>query len=210
METTLLKTGIPHLDDMLKGGIKQDSTTAFWGKPGVELAPFAYQLISKRLDEGNKVVYLTILKSPETVLSEIKYYGWDLQDYYDSEKLIFIDGYSELLKRPSKEKFIVDNPRNMESVCQAIRDATSVIDGVKTIIVDSLSGLLDNLETENLEMVKYKETIRNLGATVVFLFTEWEYKDKLIKSVKSLIQNLIEIKTLEDKVITSWLKIVAS
>ena len=103
----LIKTNIPRLDDALGGGLKQSSMTLFWAQPGIENAPFAYQLVSDRLDEGDSVIYLVQTKRADTIEDEMKHYGWGVESYKKQGNFFFIDAYSGLIRAPSKEKYFV-------------------------------------------------------------------------------------------------------
>ena len=110
-----LKTGIPKLDELLNGGIKQNKSILFYSSPGVENLPFAHQLLSNRLQNGDHVLYLVNNKKPDAVRFMMENHGWNISKFEKNKQLAFLDAYSGLLGLKSKERFSVENISSIRS-----------------------------------------------------------------------------------------------
>lgn len=182
-----IKTKIPQLDTLLKGGIDR-GLTCLWVEPGLDGAPFAYQ-IADAASKDTKVFYLINSKTPSSVNEEMKSFG------FNPSKINFIDSYSALVGAKSDCGLVIQNPKDLDEILKKI---AIIIKEVKNhiIILDSLSTLIDLSEKENVEfLVKLKR----LNPTIICLFTEWPYKASFVRDLKNTFDNIIELKMVEEK-----------
>jgi len=197
------KTSIPRLDEFLDGGLKTYSITLFWAYPGIENAPFAYQILMERLEEGDSCIYVTESKDSRTVEDEIKHYGWDISDYKENGKFIFVDAYSGLINAKSSEKFFVENAKSARSITETLEKALENTKNTHTLVVyDSISTLIDHCGENSLDELKiWKKSFEENNATGVFLFTEWPYDEKVLNKLRLMADAIIQLKAIEEKVI---------
>lgn len=66
-----LKTGVPGLDEILRGGFPDHSINIITGRPGVGKTILTHQITFANLQEGQKALYLTTLSEP--TLKMIRY-----------------------------------------------------------------------------------------------------------------------------------------
>lgn len=184
-----IATSIPQLDNLLNGGIEHGSLSCLWVKPGLDGAPFAYQIANAALKD-NKVFYIINSKNPDSVKADIKSFG------FNPEKFNFVDSYSNLVGAKSKYDLVVSNPKDPDEI---LNEISIIIKKIKNplIILDTLSTLIDMAEKED---VTFLNKLKNLKATTVCLFTEWPYKPDFIKNLKTIFDNIIEVKAVEEKV----------
>ena len=199
----LFKTGIPRLDKSLEGGIKPFSITTFWAKPGIENAPFAYQVLFERIEEGDIGVYIVNTKRSDTVMEEMKHYGWEVKDYIERNSLIFVDAYSGLIRAPSKEKFFVKDAKNPKAITSKLNEVLEEIkDKHKLVVFDSISTLIDHCGEDSLDEVKeWKNLFESNKATGIFLFTEWPYEKETLNKVQLISDAIINLSAIEERVI---------
>lgn len=215
----MLDTGIPKLDEALGGGIPGQKSILLCGEPGVENIEFAQQILNCRLKKGDRGLYLTNNKTPETVRYLLTKYDWDLTNYEKKGTFSFLDCYSSIVAQPSSAKFCVDNPSDLKQIDAALISALNKLKNHDTVFVfDSLSSFIDNSGTKK-EFFEYVEhwlrSAYKYNATPIFAFTEWPYKASLVKRIKSLFDCIIDLKAVEKKVIlrkyysiakANWLK----
>jgi len=198
----LIETGIPRLDASLGGGLKPLSLTVFWAKPGIENAPFAYQMIENRLKLGDSIIYVVQTKRPDTVEDEINHYGFDIKSYKDIGSFCFVDAYSGLIHAPSKERFVVEDAKKPEAITKVIKDILTLTEKHKIVIFDSISTLIDHCGEDSLEELKlWKKLFEENNATGVSLFTEWPYDNKILDKIKLIADAVVELNAIEEKVI---------
>jgi small GTP-binding protein len=200
-----LITGIPKLDDLLDGGIRQNKSILFYTYPGVENLPFAFQLLYTRLERGDHVLYFVNNKKPDTVRFMLNNYDFDISKYEKNKKFAFLDAYSGLFGLNSKERFSVKDPSKIDDIQKELSKALKQLKKNNTaIIFDSLSHLIDACGTPDSVISclnKCMPNIQKLNATPVFLFTAWAYDKILLNQVRNAFNCVVDLKAIERKVI---------
>ena len=74
----MIRTGIPVLDEQLKGGIPIGKTFAFYIAPGINGDVFTFQTVYANLAENGVCYFLTSNSSPDVARASFREYGWDL------------------------------------------------------------------------------------------------------------------------------------
>jgi uncharacterized protein len=184
-----IATKIPQLDNQLNNGLEQGSLTCFWIKPGVDGAPFAYQIASNA-SKSMKVFYIVNSRSPDSTKLDMKSYGFNA-----AGKINFIDSYSALVGAKSDSSLLIANPKDPEEI---LNDCSTIVKKIKNplIILDSLSTLIDLTEKED---TVFLNKLKKLKATVICLFTEWAYTPQFIKNLQNAFDAIIEVKAVEEK-----------
>jgi len=137
------------------------------------------------------------------VEDEIKHYGWDISDYKENGKFIFVDAYSGLINAKSSEKFFVENAKSARSITETLEKALENTKNTHTLVVyDSISTLIDHCGENSLDELKiWKKSFEENNATGVFLFTEWPYDEKVLNKLRLMADAIIQLKAIEEKVI---------
>jgi len=184
-----IETKIPQLDNMLGGGIEEGTVSCLWIKPGIDGTPFAYQ-IANTASKANKVFYIVNSKAPDAAKADMKALG------FNPAKINFIDSYSALVGAKTDSSLLIANPKDPQ---ETLNDISIITKKIKAplIMLDSLSTLIDLSEKEDTVFIN---KLKQFKATIVCLFTEWPYDTKFITSLKGAFDNIIDIKSVEEKV----------
>ena len=197
-----LQTDIISLDKLLGGGIEKESLVVLWTDPGVDCSPFIYQMVNKALKDGLSVVFFTQTKRADLVVEDIRRKGWDIDKDVESGKLVFVDGFSKLMSAPSKQKYIVQEPKDADSIIREIGKALDESDGKgKLIIFDAISSAIDICGEGCLTGLKLKELSEKHKAVSVGIFVEWPYDEVTLSAVRGMADAIIQLKAIEEKVI---------
>ena len=94
----MIETGIPKLDEYLKG-IPEGKSLVFYIEPGVEESNIGIHVLHHNLERGLYGIYVVSESSPKNVEKKFREFNWDIKKY---DKLIVIDGYSSLIGAPSE------------------------------------------------------------------------------------------------------------
>ena len=123
MANNLLKTGIPGLDEILKGGMREGSSVLLSGPPGTGKTIFAIQFILGGAKKGEPGIYITSEEGVEDIRNYANNIGLDISKY---EK----NGLITLIQQPieSKKLMSIATPLNL------IRKKN-----VKRVVLDSLT-----------------------------------------------------------------------
>lgn len=199
----MIKTGIYKLDELLGGGIPEGNSLVYYVQPGVESEIFGLQTIYNTLKCGGTGVFVTSSTSPKSIKDKFKDYGWCAKSFKNN--LWFLDSYSPLIGVPSKEKYKIPNPDNIEDFSKAIIDVLKELPP-STIVFGSLSTIIDLCgEKETIEAVrKWNNMARLYNHVVIYNFTAWSYSMETLDLIKrQLFDAVITIGGIAEHVIFS-------
>jgi len=193
------KTHIPKLDDFLGGGIPEGSSVLFYADPGVECEAFGYQTLQSRLEEGDHGFIFTNVTEPSSILYKFEKFGWDLENEVKKGQAFFVDGSSYFIGVPVMGKYTIEDYSQIEEVVH--KAITDVPDGVG--VINNLSALIDYLDPgETVGIIKkWNKAARENKTVLLYLFTEWDYETDLIDEIKDSMDCLVNLSTIEERVI---------
>ncbi|CDG65184.1 MAG: uncharacterized protein PWQ15_692 [Methanobacterium sp.] len=193
------KTHIPKLDDFLGGGIPEGSSVLFYADPGVECEAFGYQTLQSRLEEGDPGFIFTNVTQPNSIIYEFEKFGWDLEKEIEDDQVFFVDGISYFMGVPVKGKYSIDDYSQIEEVVQ--KSINQAPNGVG--VINNLSALIDYLDPEETLRIikKWNDTARKNKTILLYIFTEWDYETDVIDEIKDSMDCLVNLSTIEERVI---------
>lgn len=186
----MIETGIPKLDDFLQGGIPEGKTICYYIQPGVEGDVFGMQTLINNLERGGRGIFITSTMDPQIIREYFKEYGWELEKYGDRFEIL--DAYSGLMGIKSNEKYVVEDPSNIESFDKTIRQVLKDFSG-GGVVFGSLSAIMDICgEEKTLEYIEQWNRQVLLNDVVgIYNFTAWPYSKEVIKKVKEELFNAV-------------------
>ena len=197
----MVETGIPKLDEFLDGGIPKGKSLVYYNQPGVEGEVFGLQTIYNTLKSGGTGVFIVSSTMPEITRGLFKELGWDITPFND--RLFFVDAYNPLIGAPSKEKYVISNPDNIDSFSKIITDVMKELPP-STIVFGSLSTIMDLCgEKETIEAIRTWNKMAMLyDHVVVYNFTAWPYSQETLDRIKEeLFDAVISIGGIAERVI---------
>ncbi len=117
-----VSTGIPGLDNLMDGGIPEDSSVLLCGAPGTGKSIFGLQFLQEGIRKKEPGLYITIEEKPENLIEQAQQFGWN------TNRIKF-------LKIPIDEV-------GMNIVSEIVKEAKKI--KAKRIVIDSLSILAIN------------------------------------------------------------------
>ncbi len=195
----LKKTYIPRLDDILGGGVPKGTSMLFQAMPGIISDVFGYQIISQRVQLDSEIGFIyTNTRMPVEIERVFDKYGWDLKTPLNSGQIFFIDSISEMMGVPPMGKYIIDDlAKSREIMLPAIEDIAG-----GTAVIENVATLIDSIGADNtIECIKMLNgAAAKHGVNIVYLFTRWDYEDRLVERLKSLVDCEIQLFSIEQKV----------
>lgn len=120
-----ISSGIPGLDDLIKGGLPKHSLTLLTGTAGTGKTIAATQFIYEGAFKFNEPgVYISFEEPVESIKENAKAFGWDVEKLEKEKKLIFLRY----------------DPYHIEDVYELIESSIRRI-GAQRVVIDSISAL---------------------------------------------------------------------
>lgn len=186
----MIKTGVSKMDELLAGGIPEGKSLVYYIQPGVDGEIFGLQIVYNTLKNGGTGVFVVSSMSPDNIRDKIR----DINPCYELNKdyLFFVDSYNPLIVNPSKEKYVISNPNNIEEFNNTIINLLKEFPP-STIVFGSLSTIMDLCgEKETIEAVKTWNNLAKLyGHILVYYFTAWPYSPETMNLIKNQLFNAV-------------------
>ena len=151
-----IKTGIFGLDQLIEGGLRDNTAITVVGSSGTGKTTFAMQFLMHGIDNGEQGLYVTMEESPEQLMREAEMLGWDMRKHYE-KSLFFIH-----LKGKNFKKMID------EQIPQLVK-ARSDYDIKTRVVIDPMTPVIwataDKLEQREL-IGKLFYTLKELGVVM--------------------------------------------
>jgi len=195
----LKKTYIPRLDDIFGGGVPKGSSMLFQAMPGIMSDVFGYQIISERVHSDSEIGFIyTNTRMPVEIERVFDKYGWDLKTPLNSGQIFFIDSISGMMGVPPMGKYIIDDlAKSREMILPAIEDIAG-----GTAVIENVATLIDSIGADNtIKCIKMlNEAAAKHEVNIIYLFTRWDYEDRLVEQLKNLVDCEVQLFSIEEKV----------
>lgn len=136
-----VKTGIPELDAMLRGGFMEGDAVLVAGSAGSGKTTLGLQYLVNGIKFGEPGAYVTFEQLPDQIYRDAKNFGWDLRRLEEEDKFRLICTSPNLMLESSGESVLDD-------VFQDVHP--------RRIVVDSLSHLEMFVEKKNMRKEAYQ------------------------------------------------------
>ncbi|HEY9206208.1 MAG TPA: RAD55 family ATPase [Candidatus Methanoperedens sp.] len=186
----MIGTGVAELDEFLGGGIPKGKSLVFYIQPGVDGEAFGMQMAYNSLKNGGSCVLVVSSTIPDSIKSQFTDLSWDIQSFND--RFFCVDAYNPLISAPSKEKYVVSSPDNIEEFNKIIMTIIKELHPC-TIVFGCLSTIMDLCgEKETIEAVKtWNKTAMLHDHNMVYNFTAWPYSEETLNIIERDLFNAV-------------------
>ena len=120
--------GIPGFDQMVEGGLRENSINLIAGGAGTGKTILAMQFIINGITKYNEPgLYITFEERKHKVYADMSRFGWDLAKHEKQGKLVFLEYTPEQVKR-----MLTEGGGVIENVIEK--------SGIKRIVIESISS----------------------------------------------------------------------
>lgn len=146
-ETAPISTGIEELDTLTGGGLDNGTTTLILGASGSGKSTLALQCIRERLDAGETALLVSFDETLRNFRRRATGVGLPVDDYLASGRLTFIE--------------VDPAETSAGQISNTVRKAVAA--GVRSVIIDSLSGYQHALRDETFMLLHMHELLTYLN-----------------------------------------------
>ncbi len=84
-----IETGIYGVDQIIEGGLIENTAITVVGASGTGKTTFAIQFAMKGIENGEQALFVTLEESPKQIMLEAEMMGWDMRKHFE-KSLFFI------------------------------------------------------------------------------------------------------------------------
>lgn len=166
-EVPPIPSGVPGLDEVLRGGLPKHRTYLVQGAPGSGKTTLSLQFLLEGLRQGERVLYITLSESREELEGVARSHGWSLEDM----GLVELSTIRDLIDaadqttvfHPSEVELQVTMDRIMAEIAQA-NPARVVFDSITELRLLSQDPLRFRRQ-----LLALKQRLLERGTTVLLL-----------------------------------------
>jgi len=164
--------GFEFFNEMTRGGIPDSSSVMISGDAGSGKSVLCQQLASNHLQKGKPCIYVTYDSFPDEVRESIKSFHWDTSTSEQRGSFKFIDCYSAVAGKESKEKHSVEQPYSLSDLGIAMSIALNEVkQGSTKVFLDSTTPLFMRLNPSEVMEFLQDRIAKTKGYDGTFLFT---------------------------------------
>lgn len=180
-----ISTGVPGLDNMLKGGLIKGKSYLVKGGPGSGKTTLASQFIHQGVASGEKTLYITLEESSEEIIEEMEVFGLDLSP------VTFVDASPGGNLTIFSEMFFSDFALDLSNL-KSIIERFSKENRPSRIVIDPITMLEVGCRSEidyRRDLLSLMKLLRETGATSLITSerTEEAIEDFLVSGVIELL-----------------------
>ena len=132
-----IPTGVPELDALIEGGLRQGKSYLVVGEPGTGKSVLSLQYLVRGLMDKEKGLYVAIDEKPADVIEQATSLGWDLAPFIESKEFLILDASAYFVARAGDTSKSVD-------VQRVATDLNTYITrmGAARVVIDPVGPLL--------------------------------------------------------------------
>ena len=160
-----LPTGIPSFDVIAKGGLPKGRTTLVSGTAGSGKTVFAVQFLAAGIrDLGENGVFVTFEESAADIRSNMRSFGWDLEQWEHDGKFAFVDA------SPDPDVEVIESGSfDLGALLARVQHAVKKV-GATRVSVDSLGAIFSQFSDQSIvrrELFRIASALKHMGVTAL-------------------------------------------
>ena len=195
-----IKSGIKGLDEIIGGGLTDNTMTLVYGPPKTGKSIFCYQLLRQAIADDEHCLYLMTDYNLPQLEQAMMNFNWLIHDYFLNEKLYVLDIASGSIGMTQKETstFKISSPQNpTEIISKVIEELQSIYQKMPRFrsILDSTTTLFSyNAPILIIRVLKsYVMRIKLAGGTGVITYTEGVVDSQIETMLKATVDNIVHL-----------------
>ncbi|MHA1908114.1 MAG: RAD55 family ATPase [Candidatus Thorarchaeota archaeon] len=186
----------PMIGDLVQFGQLTQLSYMLLGPLGSGKTTYAEAFLAEGLALGFPAVFVTTDVSPRVIRNDMSRYGWNIEEYENDGKFVFIDGYSERMGAPktgsARSLTKVDDISELGIVLSEVLEDLVVA----RIVIDSLSTLIlhSNPETIPRAVQRLSGRIKQGSHSIMFILEDGVHEEKTYATFSYLADAVLRFK----------------
>jgi KaiC/GvpD/RAD55 family RecA-like ATPase len=170
-------TGVPELDVLIEGGLREGKTYLVLGQPGTGKSILCLQFLVRGLMEKEKCLYVAIDEKPADVIDQATSLGWDLAPFIESKEFLILDASAYFGARA------VDAAKGVD-VQRVTADLNAYIArmGATRVVIDPVGPLLASRNADQPRQLIYALQANTSTTNLLTTYSA----DKQLRGVRSI------------------------
>jgi KaiC/GvpD/RAD55 family RecA-like ATPase len=188
--------------DGADGGLPDAYSVMIVGEAAAEKSVFCQQVAYGYLKQGKQIIYVTYDRFPDEVRKNMKDLGWDVSYYELESDFTFVDAYSFIAGKQSKEKYSIKQPFSLSELGIAMSRALNPFQQKPAkVFLDSTAPLFTRLEPSKVVEFLQDRCAQVKGENAMFLFTvgKGTIQESLQSRLEEMVDCIIELEVREEK-----------
>ena len=139
-----------YFDKLFIGRLPEALSIMILGPPGSGKTATLESFVKRFLQEGRKCIYISNTGFPEEIRKSLKGFSVPIEKFEGEGKLMFIDCYSSIAGRESKEKHFIESPSDLTRLGIEITACLESSNKDADLFFDSLSQLSTYVKSDHL------------------------------------------------------------
>ncbi|RLF08830.1 MAG: KaiC domain-containing protein [Thermoprotei archaeon] len=136
-----VESGIPGLDELLRGGIPRRNVVLLSGGPGTGKSIFGQQFLYYGLLRRSPGILVALEEHPVQIRINMSQFGWDVREFEAKGLFAIVDAFTAGIGEAAKhERYVVRAVDDVHALIDILRRAIKEI-GAERVVVDSVSTL---------------------------------------------------------------------
>ena len=170
MPVERVETGIPGMDEILRGGLPRRNVVLLSGGPGTGKSIFGQQFLYNGLLKGEAGVFVALEEHPVQVRVLMSQFGWDVREFEARGRFAIVDAFTAGIGEAARrEKYVVRSVDDFPALIDTLRAAVKEV-GAERVVVDSVTTLYITKPSMARGMVmQLKRVLSGLGCTSLLI-----------------------------------------
>jgi KaiC/GvpD/RAD55 family RecA-like ATPase len=195
-----IKSGIESFDQLIGGGLPENSMTLVYGPPKCGKSIFCYHFLNQAINDDETSLYLmtdyNLAQLEETMMN----FNWMIHEYFQKGQLYVLDTASGAIGATQKESDThkISSPQNpTEIISKIIEDLQSIYQKTHQFrsILDSTTTLFSyNSPILIIRVLKsYTMRLKLAGGTSIITYTEGVVDSQIETLLKASVDNIVHL-----------------
>lgn len=194
------KSGIESFDQLIGGGLPENSMTLVYGPPKCGKSIFCYHFLNQAITNDETSLYLMTDYNLDQLEEKMMNFNWMIHDYFQKGHLYVLDTASGAIGVTQKESdtLKISSPQNpTEIISKIIEDLQSIYQKTHQFrsILDSTTTLFSyNSPILIIRVIKsYTMRLKLAGGTSIITYTEGVVDSQIETLLKASVDNIVHL-----------------